>query len=228
MSPLATNEKRLRGARRSLYGAGSHLSAAIAKARALRVTPEFRGLRWLSVTVAILLAVQMATGILLSLHYYPEPGTAYSSVRAILSEVTAGWLVRAVHRWAGDLMLGAVMAHVFVVFFRRAYARPRHLQWALAFFLLQATLGFRFTGRLLPWDGVGLDAAVRGLDLLAAVPVIGPLVADWLRGGTEIGPNSLARFYTTHVLILPWVTLALIAIHVAFLRRHGLKSGGPR
>jgi quinol-cytochrome oxidoreductase complex cytochrome b subunit len=228
MSPVATNEKRVRAARRSLFGTRSHFTAAFARARGVRISPEFKGSRWISVAILMLLVIQMLTGILLSLHYYPEPGTAYASTRAILGEVTAGWLVRAVHRWAGDLLLGAVIVHVSIVFFRRAYARPRHLQWVFAFFLLQATLGFRFTGRLLPWDGLGLDAAVRGLDLLGAVPVVGPLVAEWLRGGPEIGPNSLARFYTTHVLILPWAVLVLTAIHLWFLRRHGLKKGGAR
>jgi quinol-cytochrome oxidoreductase complex cytochrome b subunit len=228
VSPVVTNEGRLRGARRSLFGARSHFTAAFARARLIHVSPEFRGTRWISVAILILLVVQMLTGILLSLHYYPEPGTAYASTRAILGEVTAGWLVRAVHHWAGDLVLAAVLLHVVVVFLRRGYARPRHVQWVFAFFLLQATLGFRFTGRFLPWDGLGLDASTRGLDLLSAVPVFGPLVADWLRGGAEIGPNSLARFYTTHVLILPWATLFLVAIHVWFLRRHGLKKGGLR
>ena len=228
MSPVVTNERRVLRARRSLYGATSHVTAAFAKARKLHVPAGFRGPSWLSAAIVILLLVQMATGVLLSLHYYPEPGSAYASTRAILGEVTAGWLVRAVHRWAGDLVLAGVMAHVFVVFFRRAYARPRHLQWAFAFFLLQATIGFRFTGRLLPWDGPGLDATRRGLDLLEAVPVFGPLVATWLRGGAEIGPNSLARFYTTHVLILPWAAFALLAVHAWFLRRHGLKNGGAR
>lgn len=228
MSPVATNAKRLRGAKRSLFGARSHVTALFARARLVRVSPEFRATRWVSIAILMLLAIQMLTGILLSLHYYPEPGTAYASVRAILGEVTAGWLVRAVHHWAGELLLAAVLVHVCVVFFRRAYVRPRHLEWVFGFFLLQATLGFRFTGRLLPWDGLGLDAATRGLDLLASVPVFGSLVADWLRGGAEIGPNSLARFYTTHVLILPWAVLFLLSLHFWFLRRHGLQKGGPR
>lgn len=228
MSPVLTNERRVRRARRSLYGATSHVTAAFAKARKLHVPAGFRGPRWLSVAIGILLLVQMATGILLSLHYSPDPNSAYASTRTILGEITAGWLVRAVHRWAGELLLAGVLAHVFVVFFRRAYARPRQLQWVFAFFLLQVTLGFRFTGRLLPWDGPGVDAARRGLDLLEAVPVFGPLVATWLRGGAEIGPNSLGRFYTTHVLILPWVGLVLLVVHGWFLRRHGLKDGGAR
>ena len=224
MSPVAQNERRLRGARRSLFGATSQVAATFRRARAIRIPPEFRGPRWLSVAIVVLLVIQALTGVLLSLHYYPEPGTAYASVRAILGDVSWGWLVRASHRWAGDLALAAVLAHVAVVFFRRAYRKPRHVEWVAGFLLLQVMLGFRFTGRLLPWDGLGIEASKRGLELLETVPVVGPLVADWLRGGTEVGPNSLARFYTTHVLILPWVGVALLAIHAAALRRHGLHT----
>jgi len=222
--------------RRSLFGARSKVASAVHGARTTRVPPSFSGLRWLSIAIVMLLVVQMATGILLSLHYYPEPGSAYASVRSILSDVSAGWLVRAVHRWAGDLLVAAALAHLAIVFFRRAYARPRHVVWMSGVLLLQVVLGFRYTGRLLPWDAVGVETTRRGLDLLAEVPVVGPLVATWLRGGAEIGPNSLSRFYTTHVLILPWIGVVLLVVHAIGLRRHGLsraagsadEKGGPR
>ncbi len=59
------------------------------------------------------------------------------------------------------------------------------------------------------------------------MPLVGALAAGWLRGGEVLGANTLSRFFTTHVLILPWVVLALVAAHLALLLRHGLSGDEP-
>jgi len=166
----------------------------------------------------------MLTGVLLSLYYYPEPGAAYDSVRFLTGEVAVGWLVRGVHHWAGELLVACVFAHVIVVWFRRAYARPRDGEWVVGALLLLTVVLFRFTGRLLPWDTVGHAVTARGLQLMESVPVAGRLLADWLRGGESLGINTLSRFFTTHVIILPWVALGLLVLHGWLLRSHGLKG----
>jgi quinol-cytochrome oxidoreductase complex cytochrome b subunit len=136
--------------------------------------------------------------------------------------VSGGWLVRSVHAWAGDLLLVLILVHLGHVYFRRAYARPREYEWVLGGLLLLAALAFRFTGRLLPWDDYGLRTARAGLDLLGTVPVLGPLLATWLRGGDDMGANTLSRFFTTHVLILPWFVVLAATFHLYLVRRHGL------
>jgi quinol-cytochrome oxidoreductase complex cytochrome b subunit len=225
----APSAGRLRRARKAIFGTRGRIAATFAHARTVRVPTTFRGLRWLTAGMLVLVVVLALTGILLSLYYYPEPGAAYASVRAILGSVPFGWLVRGVHRWAADLLLAATLAHVVVVLWTRAYRRPRHMTWAVGFVLLQLVLGFRFTGRLLPFDDLGLETARRGLDFLAHVPVLGPIAADWLRGGPEVSAKSLSRFFTTHVLILPWGALALLVLHGWLVRRHGLHHrGGAR
>ncbi|MFQ5843805.1 MAG: cytochrome b N-terminal domain-containing protein [Planctomycetota bacterium] len=219
------NRKGLRSARRALRGPRSRLAAFFAGVVSLRIPPAYRGLRWLSAAILVLLGVELVTGVLLSLYYYPAPGAAYQSVRHLNSVVPAGWLVRGLHSWAGDLLLAAVLGHLLVVFFRRAYRPPRELQWVVGVLLVPAVLSFQFTGRLLPWDTVG-DAATRlGLGLLESVPVIGSWAATWLRGGEDMGANTLSRFFTTHVLILPWLVVLLIGVHIHLVRRHGLRGG---
>ena len=220
----AETRRALRRARNAFVGGRSRTLDALARAGALRVSPRFGGLRWLSVLALLLLALQMFTGVLLSLYYYPEPGAALASVRFIMTEVAVGWLVRGVHHWAGELLVVCVAAHVAVVYARRAYVRPRDRQWMAGILLLCVVLVFRFTGRLLPWDTIGYAATARGLELIEAVPLAGRLVAAWLRGGAEVGANTLSRFFTTHVIILPWVALALLGAHAWMLARHGLKE----
>ena len=45
-----------------------------------------------------------------------------------------------------------------------------------------------------------------------------------LRGGAEIGPDTLARFYSIHMLILPGAIFALIGLHLYLVIRLGVTS----
>ena len=81
---------------------------------------------------------------------------------------------------------------------------------------------------MLPWDSTGFEATRRGLQFLEAVPVIGGWTATWLRGGEDMGSNTLSRFFTTHVLILPWIACGMMAIHLYLVGRHGLKQEDGR
>jgi quinol-cytochrome oxidoreductase complex cytochrome b subunit len=226
MSAPTRAQKQVRGARRAFFGTRSRVSGALARVGEIRVTPAWRGLRWLSAAALVLFGVQVVTGILLALYYYPEPGGAYASTRFLTGEVPVGWLVRGVHRWASEMLLVAVSAHLVVAYARRAYAKPREYVWVVGVLLLGSVLAFRFTGSLLPFDAGAHAAARRGLELLRAVPLVGSLPAAWLSGGEDVGANTLSRFFATHALILPWFTVTLLAVHLALVRRHGLKGGG--
>jgi len=227
MSKPDSATTQLRGARHALYGTRSRIGEFFRRIASIRVTPEYHGLRWLSAVIIILFLVQLVTGILLSLYYYPEPGVAYDSLRYLSGQITTGWLFRSIHHWAGDLMLVAVLAHIWFVFFRRAYASPREYEWVVGVFLVPALLAFRFTGRLLAWDTIGYESTRRGLALFEKVPIIGSWAATWLRGGEDMGTNTLSRFFTTHVLILPWLLVVMIGIHAALVYRHGLRRREP-
>jgi len=214
----------MRRARAAFVGQRSRFAAFLARAGALRVPAGFGGARWLSVMALVLLGIQMLTGVLLALYYYPEPVAAYDSVRFLLGEVSIGWLIRGVHHWAADLLVLTVALHVGAVYLRRAYVRPRDWEWVAGTLLLCVVLMFRFTGRLLPWDDTGHAVTAQGLELIASIPLVGGLVATWLRGGDALGVNTLSRFFTTHVIILPWVGMGLLWLHAWQLRTHGLKG----
>jgi quinol---cytochrome c reductase cytochrome b subunit, bacillus type len=221
---VSTTLRRLRRARRAFFGTRSRITAFLLAAADRKITDRYRGARWLTTVILLLLLLQLFTGVLLALYYYPEPDAAYESTRFLMGQAFAGWLVRGVHVWSGELLLAAVLSHLAVVYFRRAYARPREYEWVLGLLLLLAMLGFRFTGRLLPWDAFGYESARHGLELIETVPVVGGLAAGWLRAGEDMGPNTLSRFFATHVLILPWVVAGLTALHLVLVRRHGLQE----
>ena len=96
--------------------------------------------------------VQATTGILLALNYAPAPVAAYDSVRYIMTQVTAGRLMRSLHHWGASLMIVVVVLHLIQTFVWGAYKRPREATWIAGVILLLLTLAFGLSGYLLPWD----------------------------------------------------------------------------
>ncbi|MBD3162638.1 MAG: DUF4405 domain-containing protein [Candidatus Eisenbacteria bacterium] len=179
--------------------------------------------------------VQVATGILLMLYYRPSSEEAYESVQFIVTQVPFGWLIRSIHSWSANLMVGAAFVHLFSVFFLKAYRRPRELTWLSGFVLLILALGFGFSGYLLPWNKLAYFATRVGTDIAGSVPLVGEFVLRFLRGGDHVTGGTLSRFYGWHVAILPAITVALLGLHLWLVQRHGMsvtpaeeRKGGAR
>lgn len=173
-------------------------------------------------TPAIFFGIQLLTGILLAFYYVPSPDGAYESVRHITHEVPFGWWVRSVHKWSGQAMILALCLHVFRVFFTGAYRHPRQLNWVVGVALLTTTLVFGFTGYSLVYEQMSYWGATVASNITSAVPVVGPIMANLIRGGEQIGPATLTRFFILHIGVLPTVLIALLALHIAFVRMHGV------
>jgi quinol-cytochrome oxidoreductase complex cytochrome b subunit len=110
------------------------------------------------------------------------------------------------------------------VFLFGAYKYPRELNWLLGVLLLVLAMLEGFTGYLLPWDETAYWATVVGINLNATAPFLGPFLADFLRGGQEIGTETLARFYSLHMLLIPGALIALITLHLYLVIRLGVTS----
>src|SRR5689334_6079519 len=98
-----------------------------------------------------LFTVQVGTGILLLLYYRPSAENAFESVQFIITEVQFGWLIRSVHSWSANLLILALFIHMFSVYFLSAYRSPREVTWLTGVVLLFLSIGFGFSGYLLPW-----------------------------------------------------------------------------
>jgi quinol-cytochrome oxidoreductase complex cytochrome b subunit len=171
-----------------------------------------------------LFGVQLVTGTLLSLYYKPTPEAAYDSVKYITSVVDFGWLIRSIHHWGATLMLVAVILHMLRVFVQAAYKYPRELTWMFGVGLFLVTIGFGFTGYLLPWDQKAFWATTVGTEIAGSVPVIGESLLHLLRGGADVTDATLSRFFGMHVLVLPLLFGGLVAVHLAIVHQLGLAS----
>ncbi len=173
-----------------------------------------------------LFGVQVVTGALLALYYKPTPDAAYDSVMFITSDVTFGWLIRSVHHWAANLMILCLILHVARIFFQAAYKYPRELTWLVGAGLLVVTIGFGFTGYLLPWDQRAFWATTVGTEIAGSVPAIGDELLRLLRGGVDVSDATLSRFFGLHVLVLPLILGALLAFHLTLVHQQGLADPG--
>jgi ubiquinol-cytochrome c reductase cytochrome b subunit len=169
-----------------------------------------------------LIMIQFFTGIMLSFNYAPTPGDAYNSLRYILTEVTAGKLMRGLHHWGASMIIVIVVLHMVQVFLWGAYKKPREATWVVGSILLLLTLAYGLTGYLLPWDNRAYWGTVVATQIGSTVPMMGPYVTRVLGSANGIGVVTFARFYAVHVLLLPPATILLIMAHVYLVRKHGV------
>ena len=168
--------------------------------------------------------VQAGTGVILAMFYRPTPDEAYESIRHITDDVTLGWLVRGMHRWGASCFIILMFFHMARVFLFGAYKYPRELNWIIGVLLLALGMFEGFTGYLLPWDQTSYWATVVGININGTAPFLGPFISSLLRGGSEIGPETLSRFYSIHMLVLPGAIIGLITLHLYLVIRLGVSS----
>ena len=164
--------------------------------------------------------VQAITGVILAMYYVPSAATdphtgkpvAWESIVNITDHVYMGWLVRGMHKWGASVFIILMFLHMGRVFLFGAYKYPRELNWIVGVLILVMGMMEGFTGYLLPWDQTAYWASVVGINLNGTAPFLGPWLAQFLRGGQEISGETLTRFYSLHMLVIPG---AIIAPHHA-------------
>jgi quinol-cytochrome oxidoreductase complex cytochrome b subunit len=170
---------------------------------------------------AVLFGILLVTGIYLMFVYTPSVGSAYGDMQKLKTGVGFGQLIRNVHRWAAHLMVLVVILHLVRVFYAGAYKRPRQFNWVIGVGLLLITLGFSFTGYLLPWDQLAYWAVTVGTNLVHYVPLVGGKLQDLLIGGPQVGQSTLTRFYALHVAVLPALLVLMLTVHIWRVRKDG-------
>ncbi len=169
-----------------------------------------------------LFVVQVPTGILLMLYYQPSADHAFESVEFMMTTVPFGWLIRSLHSWSANLMIGFAFLHLVSVYFAKAYRPPRELSWVTGCLALFLVLAFGFSGYLLPWNELALFATKVGTQIPSTIPLVGEWITRFLRGGDRVTGATLSRFFGWHVAILPALTTLLVAVHLLGVQLHGM------
>jgi cytochrome b6 len=168
--------------------------------------------------------VQVATGFAMTFYYRPTVTEAFSSVEYIMTTVNFCWLIRSVHRWSASMMVLNMILHVCRVYLTGGFKKPRELTWVTGVLLASVTVSFGVTGYSLPWDQVGYWACKIVTGVPDAVPIVGGLIVQVLRGGVSVGQSTLTRFYSAHTFVLPVVAVVLMLTHFIMIRKQGISG----
>jgi len=114
---------------------------------------------YFGVLATVVLALQIFTGVWLTMNYVPTGEGAFASVEYIMRDVDYGWMLRYMHSTGASAFFVVVYFHMFRGLLYGSYKKPRELIWVLGmaiylclmaegFFWLLAALGQHvFLGR---------------------------------------------------------------------------------
>ncbi len=213
MTERPATEKR----EKSAFGLILHLHPRKVKQSTLRFSLTF-GLGGMA---AMLLVVQVVTGLLLKFHYEPSPESAYNSILNLQESLLFGKMLRNIHHWSAIAFVWIAFLHMLRVAFTGAYRPPRDVTWITGIVLLILVVLSNFTGYLLPWDQLSYWAVTVATSLLSYIPLAGEPIRKVLLGGAEVGQPTLTNFFNLHTGVIPLSIIALMAWHFWRIRRAG-------
>src|SRR5688572_20402986 len=168
----------------------------------------------------VMLVLMIATGVVLATNYTPHVLFAFDSVERIDRDVPQGWLIRDLHMNGASFFFIAVYIHIFRGMYYGSYKAPRELLWILGVIIFLLMMATAFMGYVLPWGQMSFWGATVITNLFSAIPVVGESIVTWLWGGFAVDNPTLNRFYALHYL-LPFIIVAVVALHVVALHVHG-------
>ena len=174
--------------------------------------------------LTFMLTAQIATGIVLAMHYTPEATMAMNSTESIMRDVNYGWLLRYLHADGASLFFFAVYIHMFRGLYYGSYKEPREVLWMLGVLIFLLMIATAFMGYVLPWGQMSFWAATVITNLFTAIPLVGRAITTWLWGGFSVDNPTLNRFYSLHYL-LPFMIVGVVALHIWALHVPG--NGNP-
>lgn len=201
------------------------LSQFIGHIHPRRLPPGVIGLRptfCLGGLSALFFLVLLLTGVLLMFFYTPGATATQSASLVTIQEVAAyGWLVRGMHKWAGQAMVATVFLHMLRVVLSGAYRPPREGNWVIGVGLLGLTVLLDFSGYLLVGDATSLLAQQVVSGILRELPSGGNLLLRAFLGGEAGGELAGLRIYAWHCMGLPLAAASMMGWHFYRVRRDG-------
>ena len=167
--------------------------------------------------LTFMLIAQIATGIVLAMHYVPTPEHAFDSVETIMRDVNWGWFLRYSHAVGASMFFFAVYIHLFRGMYYGSYKAPREVLWIIGVLILLVMIATAFMGYSLVWGQMSFWAVTVITNLFssldAVIPGLGTTLVQWIWGGFSVGAPTLNRLYALHYLF-PFVILGLVILHI--------------
>ena len=163
--------------------------------------------------LTFMLVCQIATGIVLAMHYPPHVDYAFQSVEHIMRDVNYGWLLRYMHAVGASMFFIAVYLHIFRGLYYGSSKEPREVLWILGVVIFLLMMATAFMGYVLPWGQMSFWGATVITNLFSVFPIVGESLVQWLWGGFAVDNPTLNRFFSLHYL-LPFMIFGVVILHV--------------
>jgi len=167
--------------------------------------------------LTFMLVAQIATGVVLAMHYVATPDHAFDSVEHIMRDVNWGWLLRYAHGVGGSMFFLAAYLHTFRGLYYGSYKAPREILWILGVLILLLMIATAFMGYSLVWGQMSFWAVTVITNLFssldAVIPGLGTQLVQWIWGGFSVGGPTLNRLYSLHYLF-PFLIAGVVALHI--------------
>src|SRR5207253_6840161 len=170
--------------------------------------------------LSLMLGLQIATGVILAMHYTPHADLAFKSVELLVRDVNYGWLLRNMHACGASMFFLAVYIHMLRGVYYGSYKEPREVLWILGVIIYLLMMATGFMGYVLPWGQMSFWAATVITNLFSAIPGVGDAIVTWLWGGYAVGNPTLNRFFSLHYL-LPFIIAGVVVLHIWALHMVG-------
>ena len=192
----------------------------------LRPVPEYavNPFYWIGSLAVVAFVIQGVTGMLMMLYYVPSPVQAFQSTQYIFQQVSYGRFLESVHLYTAYAMIMLAFMHMMHGYFVSAHKKPREMMWVIGMVMGFVTLGFGFTGYLLPWTVVSKSATDVGIGMIDALPPQISWLLSFLIVGASGDATELLRFYDLHVVVLPAALLVLLTVKMYMLECHGISE----
>jgi len=169
----------------------------------------------------LVLVIQIVSGYFLLIHYQPNEDAAFDSIQTIMFDVKWGWVLRYTHTTGASMFFIVVYLHMFRGLMYGSYKKPRELLWIIGFIIYLTLMAEAYLGYVLPFGNMSFWGGKVITSIIEAVPFVGDWLVTLARGGFGIGTATLNRFMGMHVILVPLLLIALVAVHILALHKVG-------
>ncbi len=170
-------------------------------------SPPYNPLYYTGTITIALFSLMILSGVYLFLFY--DVASPYESIINIQNQAFFGKFIRALHRYATDLALIFVIAHLLRMFVEGKNFGARTISWLSGLVLLGFLFVSAFTGYILVWDEHGLLLARFGGKLLDLIPIFHEPPSRTFSGEGRIDTSFFFINLFMHVALPSFMSLVL-------------------
>jgi len=172
--------------------------------------------------LAIALALELLTGVILIFVYQPDAAVAYLSTRDMLA--SRGWsIILNFHYYTAYLIFALVMVHMMRVFISGAYRATKKGLWQVGVSLAVVVFALSITGETLHWDERGFAVPWHVGEFFEALGLQD--VFNWPHKGLLVVANATPKLliiYALHIVVLPALLVFAMVLHYYLIKLKGI------